>query len=102
MNDYLSNTNYCRSKVLLDYFGEKNSDDCGICDVCITNQSNSEEFRKDIQKELLMSLKESPIDISMFVSRYSKIKEDSILYIIKELIAEQIITKEGKTLRINE
>ena len=49
-----------------------------------------------------MSLKENPIDISIFVSRYSKIKEDSILYIIKELIAEQVITKEGKTLRINE
>lgn len=102
MNDYLSNTNYCRSKVLLDYFGEKDSNDCGICDICISNQSNSEEFRKDIQKELLISLKENPIDISIFVSRYSKIKEHSILYIIKELIAEQIIIKEGKTLRINE
>ena len=87
---------------MLDYFGEKDSNDCGICDICISNQSNSEEFRKDIQKELLISLKENPIDISIFVSRYSKIKEHSILYIIKELIAEQIIIKEGKTLRINE
>ena len=102
MNEYLLNSSFCRSKVLLDYFGQKDSNDCGICDICISNQSNSEKFRKIIQKELLICLKENPIDMSIFVSRYSKIKQHSILSIIKELIAEQIIIKEGKTLRIND
>ncbi len=102
MNEYLLNSSYCRSKVLLDYFGQKDSNDCGICDICISNQSNSEKFRKIIQKELLICLKENPIDMSIFVSRYSKIKQNSILSIIKELIAEKIIIKEGKTLRIND
>lgn len=102
MNEYLLNSSFCRSKVLLDYFGQKDSNDCGICDICISNQSNSEKFRKIIQKELLICLKENPIDMSIFVSRYSKIKQNSILSIIKELIAEKIIIKEGKTLRIND
>ena len=102
MNDYLSNTKYCRSKVLLDYFGEKNSKDCGICDVCIFNQSRTTKFRHNIQEELLITLKENPIDISTFVGRYSKIKEGSILGVIKELIAEQILIKEGERLRLNE
>ncbi|HHC80073.1 MAG TPA: RecQ family ATP-dependent DNA helicase [Flavobacteriia bacterium] len=31
---YAQNENICRSRYLLDYFGEKNSKDCGICDVC--------------------------------------------------------------------
>lgn len=33
--DYTENTEICRSRMLLTYFGEKNSKDCGSCDVCL-------------------------------------------------------------------
>jgi ATP-dependent DNA helicase RecQ len=32
--DYASNDNNCRSVVLLEYFGQYDSEPCGICDVC--------------------------------------------------------------------
>ena len=102
MNDYLSNTNYCRSRILLDYFGEKQTEDCGICDLCISTNTSSNEFRKTIRIELLNSLKENPIDISTFVGRYSKIKENIILEEINELLSEETLIKEGKTLKLNE
>lgn len=32
--DYASQTGICRSRCLLEYFGQKDSSDCGCCDVC--------------------------------------------------------------------
>lgn len=44
MINYVSSNNHCRSKLLLDYFGEDNTQNCGICDVCLeknkTNNTN--------------------------------------------------------------
>ncbi len=34
MMDYVSQTEVCRSAYLLEYFGQKESEDCGSCDVC--------------------------------------------------------------------
>lgn len=34
MLEYAREDSLCRSRFLLDYFGEKNSPDCGVCDVC--------------------------------------------------------------------
>ena len=42
MINYVSSNNHCRSRLLLDYFGEENTTNCGICDVCLgRNASNS-------------------------------------------------------------
>ena len=42
MINYVSDNNHCRSKLLLDYFGEDNTLSCGICDVCLNkNASNT-------------------------------------------------------------
>jgi len=38
--DYGSSKTQCRSKILLQYFGEKNVTDCGKCDVCIDKKQN--------------------------------------------------------------
>ncbi len=46
--DYTENSDVCRSRMLLVYFGETNSKDCGCCDVCLRkNESglNNWEYR---------------------------------------------------------
>lgn len=45
MLHYVKEEEYCRSKIILEYFGELDSQDCQICDYCIE--------RKDPQKEEL-------------------------------------------------
>ena len=102
INDYLLNTSICRSKVLLDYFGEKQSEDCNICDICISKKADSKSFRKDIRTQLLESVQKNPIDISTFIARYSKIKEQVILDEINNLISEELLLKTGKILKSNE
>ena len=34
MIDYVSEGDVCRSSFLLEYFGQKDSNDCGTCDIC--------------------------------------------------------------------
>ena len=102
VNEYLQNTSICRSKVLLNYFGEKQSEDCNICDICISKKADSKSFRKDIRTKLLQSVQKNPIDISTFIARYSKIKEQVILDEINNLISEELLLKTGKILKSNE
>jgi ATP-dependent DNA helicase RecQ len=41
MLKYASSTDQCRSRMLLEYFGEKTTKDCGQCDVCLDAQGNT-------------------------------------------------------------
>ena len=38
MLEYATSDLYCRSRLLLNYFGETRSSDCGICDVCLSHR----------------------------------------------------------------
>lgn len=48
MVTYASSDSCCRSRMLLEYFGEKESCDCGRCDVCLSRKTGD---KKDIKQE---------------------------------------------------
>jgi ATP-dependent DNA helicase RecQ len=56
--DYMDNESHCRSRMLLAYFGEEDTDDCGHCDVCRAKKASglaSHEFdtlRTLLEKEV--------------------------------------------------
>jgi len=37
---YVTENNICRTRLLVQYFGEKNEDDCGVCDVCLARKKS--------------------------------------------------------------
>ena len=41
MLNYMQDTDHCRSRLLLEYFGETNTHDCGQCDICLDRQNNT-------------------------------------------------------------
>lgn len=63
--EYITEEHLCRSKMLLSYFGEENTSDCGTCDVCLSrNQTglNNYEFNT-IREMLLKSLTTNPKEL---------------------------------------
>ncbi|NDW12327.1 RecQ family ATP-dependent DNA helicase [Bacteroides sp. 214] len=63
MIEYVSSETNCRSRMLLRYFGEKNENDCGQCDVCISKRKagNLSQTEFDlVRKQVLALLQESP------------------------------------------
>jgi len=47
MLEYANNDHYCRSQLLLGYFGETDAPLCGACDICIANKKR--ELENDLQ-----------------------------------------------------
>lgn len=39
--DYVENDDYCRSRFLLEYFGDRSGKDCGRCDVCLQDEEET-------------------------------------------------------------
>ena len=102
LQNYISNKNYCRSQVLLNYFDEKDSIACGICDICLSNEFDKPEFKKQLRNELLESLKENSVHIPTFVKKFNKIKLKMIINEINLLVESNILVKNGEILRRND
>lgn len=64
--EYAENNKTCRSKLLLNYFGEKSDHDCQSCDVCATRQpkpkSNQWQEAYSTVRQLLADKQPHPID----------------------------------------
>ena len=95
---YAEEQEFCRSKVLLHYFGEGNSADCHQCDVCKTirnHTSNDKEKRSTITTFILEKLNDGcPHSFSELIfPNYSREDISSVLkYLLEE---ERIGIKDG-------
>ena len=57
MLSYVKTNNQCRSRQLLRYFGERNSHDCGQCDVCLSyNHTLTNSDRRAEAQHRILSL----------------------------------------------
>lgn len=58
MLGYIANQKTCRSKQLLDYFGETIYKDCGICDVCLNKNDVTTIISTSVSEEIITALKD--------------------------------------------
>lgn len=105
MIGFARNDTVCRSRQLIEYFGQPAGEDCGICDVCIAagNRSREGERRKEIAYDILRFLreqreKELPVslqDIEILAGDESGF----YLSVLRELADRGTVTVEGESVR---
>ena len=73
MKFFVENKDFCKMKMILSYFGEKEVKNCGICSVC--EKQKEQVFGRDIGKEILSVLQKNPAnveEISLHLNYYEK------------------------------
>ncbi|MBQ8152149.1 MAG: RecQ family ATP-dependent DNA helicase [Prevotella sp.] len=89
---YAKDNSRCRSRQLLEYFGEKGTRDCGQCDVC---QSNHHHDTKQAQQQILTLLsdrKRHHVTELLRLQLPNKEMDAALTYLLQE---EYIIQKDG-------
>lgn len=55
MNHYAEQTDICRNRILLSYFGENDTKNCGQCDVCLTK--DKQEISNELFDEIVINIR---------------------------------------------
>ncbi|MDR3061460.1 MAG: RecQ family ATP-dependent DNA helicase, partial [Dysgonamonadaceae bacterium] len=95
--NYADADRFCRSRLLLEYFGEKKSNNCGQCDVCIAakkKEPNSIDFDK-ISKEILNLITiTGHLSIEDIISRL-EFDEKSVIDVVRYLSDNKKVKLKG-------
>ena len=99
--DYAQEENICRSKILLAYFGEKDTKPCGKCDICLKNketQISTNEFEA-IQQAIRQILQtEEELAINALLKKIPQ-NESKVLEVIRFMLDNGQIT-ENKVMKL--
>lgn len=89
-------TRRCRSQQLLAYFGEKNSQPCGICDVCTgRNQADiNADTYKQYEQKLLDLLRREPLDTPQILEAFAPKRHETVLAVLRYMNEEGKIKRD--------
>jgi len=91
---YIDNNRKCRSEQLLQYFGEKETKPCGLCDVC-QRREYTQEVSKHVQKDILTILSGEPLS-SRSIQTTLNIAPNTLLPVLQELLENGAIKLNSK------
>ena len=96
-------TPVCRSRQLLAYFGETDSEKCGICDVC-TGRTQAELNTEDYEKyktKIEHILRREPLSLKALMESFPPRREEQVLKALEYLLDEGYIEKTEDLLHWN-
>lgn len=86
---YVSDELQCKNRLLLTYFGEKVTNDCGICSFCLKAKSKPLHF-EDIRNQIRTAIQTGP-KTSRALSEQFQIDEKLLLDVLSQLMEHNII-----------
>ncbi len=84
MNHYAEQAEICRSRILLSYFGEKDTKDCGQCDICLS--AKDKDLSGNRYNEIAVAIKELLSEektIAFIVESLSNYAQKDIIEVIR-------------------
>jgi len=82
--DYAQEENVCRSQILLSYFGEKDTNPCGKCDICLKNretQVSTDDF-ETIRQAIQQALAVEELTINALVKKVP-FKDQKVIQVVR-------------------
>ena len=77
MKFFVENSEFCKMKLILSYFGEKKVKSCGKCSVC--EKQKESVFGRDISEEILQVLRNKPSNVEEISIRLNYYEKENIL-----------------------
>ncbi|PRZ28235.1 RecQ family ATP-dependent DNA helicase [Flavobacterium granuli] len=88
--NYINEKESCKSKLILDYFGEKTKEDCGICSYCIIKKNKKTNFNQ-LSKEIISILKTEDLNSREIQNKINNQSAD-VIFVIQQLVERESIT----------
>ncbi|MBP6182180.1 ATP-dependent DNA helicase RecQ [Flavobacterium sp.] len=86
---YVNEKNVCKSKLILNYFGEKTNVDCGICSYCLTKKNKKRDVTS-LSKEIVALLQTEDLN-SRDIQNRIKNTPDDVIFVLQHLLENDII-----------
>lgn len=99
---YVKETGECRSRMLIDYFGQPADNDCGICDVCLKNKNlkGGNDRRKDVQQHILDIISNAGGEVELRTIETLAADQSSFyLTVLREMIDDGIVSHYGEIIK---
>ena len=89
--EFLALETHCKSKFLLNYFGEE-ANDCGICSACIKKKKKVTTTYKDAENTILKILTEKEMDSRNLIAKLPIFESSILIESLKSLLEQNKIT----------
>lgn len=102
MEEYCTSQEECRSRMLLNYFGETQTKDCGQCDVCQANMplKISKAEHKQLRHEIIRQFQNGPLRV--FDLKVEGLRTEKLQIILNEMRENEELELDGITLKLKE
>lgn len=92
MIEYISESQICRSRYLLSYFGEHEASDCGICDVCVRKKKQQQKSNALCMSAVLSFLEQKDTLLEDLLTQLAFPREE-LIESIRQLMDDAFIGK---------
>ncbi|WP_426095354.1 RecQ family ATP-dependent DNA helicase [Flavobacterium sp. DSR2-3-3] len=86
---FISEKKVCKNKLILNYFGEKTTVDCGICSFCITKNIKKKDITL-LSREIIALLQAEDLN-SRDIQNKTKNSADEVIGVLKDLLENNTI-----------
>lgn len=98
---YGENQTECRSRVIQGYFGEENTSDCGVCDICLQRRKAQKSVVPDLQELIAEALDDSEMQLKELVQKLGG-NPQVIIELINRMVDDgKILTDDCGKLSLN-